>query len=183
MGLLGGERMKKLLDFLGGCLGLVIAIPVAVIIGIILVVCLPFDILRYYQMPYYKNLKKKYKFYITNSDVVQMYNRIVRKQLPMEYADSDGYEYFVKDGQVLLCDWSGSNFEQREGEWYFELEDTTIPVTELLDSEKNLRKPEHRELPAKFLMFYDDITDAERFEQAKECPYFYCVFSWKEAGL
>ena len=32
-------------------------------------------------------------------------------------------------------------------------------------------------MPAKFLILYSDVTDAEKFEQVKKCPYFYCVFS------
>ena len=30
------------------------------------------------------------------------------------------------------------------------------------------------------LIFYNDITDAEKFEKIKECPYFYCIFSADE---
>ena len=50
-------------------------------------------------------------------------------------------------------------------------------MKETLDSETDLIKPEHKCLRAKFLIFYSDITDAEKFEQAKKCPYFHCVFS------
>ena len=92
-------------------------------------------------------------------------------------------EYFVKDGQVLLCGWGYEGFEQVDGEWFFILDgecDTKMPMEETIGNEKNLLKTEHKCLPAKFLIFYNDITDAEKFEQAKECPYFHCVFSVDE---
>jgi hypothetical protein len=53
-------------------------------------------------------------------------------------------------------------------------------MKETLENEVDLLKPEHRCLPAKFLIFYDDVTDAEKFERAKACPYFHCIFSGDE---
>ena len=55
-----------------------------------------------------------------------------------------------------------------------------MTMKEILENDVDLLKPEHKCLPAKFLVFYNDITDAEKFEQAKECPYFHCVFSVDE---
>ena len=73
-------------------------------------------------MPYYKDFKIKYQFFITSRDVVKIYNRIVREQLPIEYIKNNDFEYFVKDGQVLLCGWSYDGFEQVDGEWFFVLD-------------------------------------------------------------
>ena len=101
----------------------------------------------------------------------------------IEYIKNNDFEYFVKDGQVLLCGWGYDGFEQVDGEWFFVLDgecNTKMTMTETLDNEKDLLKSEHKCLPAKFLIFYNDITDAEKFEQAKECPYFHCVFSVDE---
>lgn len=134
-------------------------------------------------MPYYKDFKNKYRFFITSRDVVKIYNRIVREQLPIEYIKNNDFEYFVKDGQVLLCGWGYDGFEQIDDEWFFILDgecSTKMTMKETLENEADLLKPEHKCLPAKFLVFYNDITDAEKFEQAKECPYFHCVFSVDE---
>lgn len=134
-------------------------------------------------MPYYKDFGIKYQFFITSSDIVQIYNRIVREQLPIEYVKNNDFEYFVKDNQVLLCGWGNEQFEQIDNEWFFVLDsrcNKNIPIKELLEDENNSLKPEHKDLPAKFLIFYNDITDAEKFEKTKECPYFYCIFSADE---
>jgi hypothetical protein len=69
------------------------------------------------------------------------------------------------------------------GEWFFILvgeNNTQMAMKETLGNEVDLLKPEHRDLPAKFLIFYNDVTDAEKFERAKACPYFHCVFSGDE---
>ena len=177
--------MRNFLDVLKQSLGLIILIPVLLVIGVGYLLFVPFDIIRYHKMSYYKDFKKKYEFFLTSSDVVKIYNRIVKEQLPIEYVKNNDYEYFVKDGQVLLCGWGNEDFEQINDEWIFSLDDdsgdkTTKTMEEALFEEKEFLKPEHKDLPTKFLIFYNDIADGEIFEKAKECPYFYCIFSADE---
>ena len=172
--------MKKFLQTLGMAFAVIIGAPILLIACTGYLLFVPFDIIRYHKMPYYKNLKIKYRFFITSRDVVKIYNRIVREQLPIEYIKNNDFEYFVKDDQVLLCGWGYDDFEQVDGEWYFVLDgecDTKMTMKETIENEIELLKPEHRNLPAKFLIFYSDITDAEKFELAKECPYFHCISS------
>lgn len=174
--------MKSFLTMLLRGLTVIIIIPIILILVIGYFIYLPFDIIRYYKMPYYRDFKVKYSLFLTSRDVVKLYNRIVKEQLPIEYVNYNDFEYFVKDNQVLLCDWGNEDFEQIDDEWVFSLDDdsgdkTTKVMEEALTEEKALLKPEHQNLPAKFLLFYNDITDAEEFEKAKECPYFYTVFS------
>ncbi len=143
---------------------------------------IPFDIIHYHKMPYYKDFKKNYRFFITSNDVVKLYNRIKTENLPIEYYCNNNFEYFVKDNQVLICDWSHEKFEEFEGQWYFDIECESGDVSSRLMSDVLLEEvenvlPEHKELLAKFVMFYSKATDAEIFEEAKRCPYFYCVFS------
>ena len=180
---LGGDCVKKILNVLGIGLGIIIGLPILLVVCIGYLLFVPFDIIRYHRMPYYKDFKNKYQFFITSRDVVKIYNRIVREQLPIEYIKNKNFEYFVKDGQVLLCGWGYEGFEQVDGEWIFVFDgecNTKMTMKETLKNEADLLKPEHKCLPAKFLVFYNDITDAEKFEQAKECPYFHCVFSVDE---
>ncbi len=175
--------MKKFLCDLGRYTLIILCVPILMIGCILYLLFVPFDIIRYHRMPYYKDFGIKYQFFITSRDIVQIYNRIVREQLPIEYVKNNDFEYFVKDGQVLLCGWGYDGFEQVDGEWFFVLDgecNTKMTMKETLEKEADLLKPEHKCLPAKFLVFYNDITDAEKFEKAKECPYFYCVFSVDE---
>jgi len=158
-------------------------VPITLVVCVGYLLFVPFDIIHYHRMPYYKDFKIKYHFFITSRDVVKIYNHIVREQLPIEYIKNNDFEYFVKDGQVLLCGWGYDGFEQVDGEWFFVLggeSNTKMTMKETLENEEDFLKPEHKCLPAKFLVFYNDITDAEKFEQAKECPYFHCVFSEDE---
>lgn len=172
--------MKKILNIIGIGLAIIIGVPILLVVCIGYLLFVPFDIIRYHRMPYYKDFRIKYEFFITSKDIVQIYNRIVRKHLPIEYIKNNDFEYFIKEEQVLLCGWGYEGFEQVDGEWFFVLDnecDNKMTMKEVLENERDLLKPEHRCLPAKFLIFYNDITDAEKFEQAKECSYFHCVFS------
>ena len=177
--------MKKFLSILGTGLGILIGVPITLVVCIGYLFFVPFDIIRYHRMPYYKDFRNKYQFFITSRDIVKIYNRIVREKLPIEYIKNNDFEYFIKDGHVLLCGWGNEDFEQIDNEWVFNLDDdcgdtTTKVMEQALAEEKELLKHEHKDWPAKFLIFYNDITDAEKFEQAKECPFFHCVFSADE---
>ena len=94
---------------------------------------------------------------------------------------------YAVNAELINANWQTGQyiveFEQVDGEWFFVLDgecNTKMTMKETLENDVDLLKPEHKCLPAKFLFFYNDITDAEKFEQAKECPYFHCVFSVDE---
>ncbi len=172
--------MRNFLHALGTCIGAIIAVPILIVLIVAYLMFVPFDILRYHHTPYYKDFKIKYQFFLTSRIQVRLYNAIVRAQLPIKYFRNNDFEYFIKDGQILLCDWSLDTFELVDGEWCFILDDdekTVLKMQDILGEEIQLLNSEHRDLPAKFILFYNDVTDAERFEKAKECPYFHCIFS------
>lgn len=175
--------MKEFLCKLGMYALFILCVPILLIAIIVYLLFVPFDIVRYRRMPYYKDFRIKYQFFITSWDIVLFYNRIIKEQLPIVYIKNNDFEYFVKDGQVLLCGWRNEKIEKIDNDWFFVFEgkcNINMSMKEVLEDEINLLKPEHKELPAKFLIFYNDITDAEKFEKAKECPYFYCIFSADE---
>lgn len=80
-----------------------------------------------------------------------------------------------------MCGWGNEDFKNVDGEWFFisdeESDTAEITMKEAMSEEIELIKPEHRDLPAKFLIIYEDVADAGEFERAKKCPYFRCVFS------
>ncbi len=174
--------MKNILKNIGLCLLIVPICLLLLVLAIGYLLFIPFDIIRYYKMPYYKNLKKKYCCFLTSSDVVRLYNRMVKDKLPIEYCSNNGFEYYIKDGQVFLLGWSSEAFDEDNGEWGFQLNENVadeqfVTMKDILEEETAQLKEEHKGLPAKFLILYDDITDAGHFEKAKECPYFYCADS------
>lgn len=69
-----GDFMKKLLEGLGLLLGILIGIPIFFLVCIGYLLYVPFDILKYHKMPYYRDLRHKYKFLITKQDAVKFYN-------------------------------------------------------------------------------------------------------------
>ncbi len=182
--------MDKLKNTIEKVLAYIVAIPILILLLIGLVLYLlfvPFDILRYHRMPYYKDTRKKYKLFITSKDIVVLYNDIRQKKLPIEYFCNFECEYFIKDNVVLLPGWCYDSFEEKDGEWYFLFDcdsgsgeaDTAAPtlMKDVLSEELVSIKEEHKGLPAKFLAFYNDITDAQKFEALKKCPFFYAVNS------
>ncbi|MBR4116697.1 MAG: hypothetical protein IKK65_01260 [Clostridia bacterium] len=177
--------MKNFFSALASVFGFIIFIPIILLICIGYLLYLPFDIIQYHKMPYYKDFKVKYSFLITARDKVKLYNRIVKEKLPIEHVKYNDFEYFLKDNQVLLCDWTNEDFDLVNNEWVFHLDDDhgdtyTKTMEDALAEEREILNPEHKHLPIKFLFFYSDITDAEKFEKAKECPYFYPIFSVEE---
>lgn len=171
---------ELLLQILRVIAAIIIGIPAVLIFCVGYLLYLPFDIFRYHKMPYYQDLGIRYKLFLTSTDQVRPYNRIVRERLPITYFVRDGLEYFVKDDQVLICGWGCESFEQEGDQWYCVVdgEDTTrMPIKEILANELERVKPEHKSLNGKILIFYSDVTDAEEFEEMKSCPYFYCVAS------
>ena len=175
--------MRNFLDMLKAVAITFISIPILLIACVVYLLFVPFDIIRYHRMPYYKDFKTKYDFFITSKDIVKMYNRLVQEQLSVECFKNNDYEYFVKDGQVLVCGCGYEGCKQIDGEWYSVFDDecnSRMTMKERMEYEIEQVRPEHKCLPAKFLVFYDNVKDMKIFEKAKECPYFYCVFSDSE---
>ncbi len=171
------NTLKKILMYIG-----IIPIIIVLLIGFVLyLLFVPFDIFRYHRMPYYKDTKKKYHFFITSKDIVLLYNKIKERNLSVVYYSHNDFEYFIKDNIVLLPGWCYDSFEETDGEWYFlfdydsESKEKNIvptPMKDVLAEEMACIKEEHKGLPAKFLVFYNDITDAQKFELFKKCPFF-----------
>ena len=170
--------MNKLLEKLMLLIGIVIGIPLLLIACIGYLFYVPFDIIRYHKMPYYKDLKNKYQFFLTSRDVVKFYNYIVNEKLAIEYIKSEDYEYFVKDGLVLLSGWSNYDFEEDNDGWNClfaeDDEDKKMSIQEIIEFDREILKPEHKNMPAKILMLCSR-KETEKLEQIRECPHVYGV--------
>ena len=175
--------MKKILNAITNIFCIILGIIFALLFALGYLLYLPFDIIRYHRMPYYRDLKKKFHIFITSNDVVKFYNHAVKQKIPVQYFENQDTEYFILRDVVLLCGWSFEEFEQVDDQWYIVLGgecQTTFSMEDTLAKEKELLLPEHQNLDAKFLIFYSDVTDADQYETAKNCPYFHCIFSPEE---
>lgn len=172
------KLLKSILDTIWLIIGLVFGIPILCVLCIVYMFYVPFDIIRYHKMPYYRDLKKKYEFFITSGEVVKFYNYIANEKLSIKYFQNEDYEYFVKDGEVLLCGWTGFDFRKKNDEWIWnldkEVEENNMSILEILELDREMLKPEHRDLPEKIIMLYDK-KKPKKMERIKECPYFYFV--------
>ena len=168
--------IKKILTFVIMLFFVILLIPM--MIGYFLYV--PFDIIRYHRMPYYKDTKEKYRFFITSRSLVKVYNLIKKNNLSISYVENENFEYFIKDGTVLLCDWieSAEIFDEKDGEWVYsdasEGEYAGLFLKDILEEERKNLKKEHQKFPIRILVFCGEVTDAERWEKLKPCPYFAC---------
>ncbi len=173
------KTLKKI-----GTVLLVVPVCIILLVGSVLyLLCVPFDYIKFKRSAYHKKLGKKYSLFLTSSSAYKIYEAAHKQGSSLEYQENGEFKYFVKDGKVFLTDWALDSFEYVDGEWFFKLENEgeeeydeprRQPIKELLGEEIADLKDEHRSLPTYFLMLYSDITDAERFEEAKSCPYFAC---------
>ena len=170
--------MKKLLEKILLIIGIIITLPILLIACIGYVFYVPFDIIGYHKMPYYKDMRKKYEFFITSRDAVKFYNYITNENLSIEYFINEEYEYFVKDDAVLLCGWSKEEFEKEGEDWCCIYagndEDKSMSVQEIIELDHERLRPEHKGLPVKILMIYNK-KELEKLEQMKESQLFYCI--------
>lgn len=170
--------MKKISEKILLLIGIIIGIPLLIIVCIGYLFYVPFDVIQYHKMPYYKDFKRKYQFFITSKDVVKFYNYVANQELPIEYLKNGEYEYFVKDGLVLLSGWSNFEFEKENDEWCINYEeddeDKKMSTQEIIEIDREMLKSEHKELPIKIL-FLCNKKESEKLEQIRECSHFYCV--------
>ncbi len=169
---------KRIGSFLVIVLIIILLIPLA----LLYLLFVPFDIIRYYQMPYYKDLKIKYHFFITSKGIVKLYNRIKKNNINVSFYRNGEFEYFIKDDTVLLYDWSHANFEKENGDWYLVEEHTDseyegLLLKDILEEERKNLKFEHQKIPIKILVFYSDVTDADRWKELQSSFCFACYFN------
>ncbi len=178
-------RLKDLSQNTLGILILIILLPLLLVIGALYLVYIPFDIINYHRMAYYRDNKDKYSIFITARDTVKVYNQISKKNLPWTYVRNDSIEYFIKEGNVILTDWSSTDLDY-DTEWYFDLQESgdasRFSVEEAISQDMLLVNNEDKEKPAKILLIETNSSGNYDFEKAKECPYFYCVPSVKDLG-
>ncbi len=151
----------------------------ALLYGLYRAVLIPLEFSRYLKSPYYQDLKLRYRQDITKKPVYRLYCAMVRDKLPIAYHCHDDREYFVRDGQVLLF-WHQPMYRILQGEqsWFCQIHyrnDSLVDLERYLAGDQAHLKGEHRKLPAKYLLFNQDLQDTIGAETAKDCPYFVCI--------
>lgn len=99
--------MKKILSKIGSFFGMLFAILLALIFGICVVFLLPFDYIKYKRSFYYKKERKKYKLYAATGIIFEIYNEIIKNDLPIKYIpnpNDDSLEegWFVYNNTLII---------------------------------------------------------------------------------
>ena len=85
--------MRKFLSILA-----VVALsPLLLVVGLVILLMLPFWILSYKRSPWYKNLGEKYTFGINNACYYKIYNLAAKKNLPLVHRKIADYHFFFHD--------------------------------------------------------------------------------------
>lgn len=113
--------MKKILGKIGSFFGTVIGIAVALLFGIFLIVLIPFDYIKYKRSLYYKRERKKYTLYVACGTAFDLYNEILKNDLPIKYISNPkdeglAYGWFVYDKTLLILD-CVAEYDPQEKKW------------------------------------------------------------------
>ncbi len=171
------QRILRVIIFIL-CLPLFVLYGIFYVIGLLFV---PFDFIKYRKSAYYKDLKKRYKLFMTRKTAFRVYNQRVKDGLPLEYHENGDYEYFTHNGTVLHLSSFEDVFEE-EGKWYQAIPGDKQLLTEELARLLQNVKEEHKALPAKFLCFENDFQH-ERYIIAQDCPHILYAHSTRELKL
>ena len=99
--------MKKILSKIGDFFGTLFAMLVALIFGICVIFLIPIDYIKYKRSLYYKTERKKYKLYAASGVNFEIYNEIVKNDLPIKFIcnpDDDSLEHgwFVYNNTLII---------------------------------------------------------------------------------
>lgn len=77
--------MKKIPSKIGGFLGTLFGIVLVLLLGVYVIFLLPLDYIKYKRSLYYKTERKKYRLYAGTGINFEIYNEIIKNDLPIEY--------------------------------------------------------------------------------------------------
>ena len=130
--------MKSILSKIGDFFGTLFAVLVALIFGICVVFLLPIDYIKYKRSLYYKTEHKKYKLYAASGVNFEIYNEIIKNNLPIKYIynpNNDSLEsgWFVYDNTLIIPNVFSFEYNTETKKWNYCCE-----VVEEDDTEKRI---------------------------------------------
>ncbi len=116
--------MKKILSKIGDFFGTLFAILVALIFGICVIFLLPLDYIKYKRSFYYKTERKKYKLYAASGVNFEIYNEIIKNNLPIKYIynpNDDSLErgWFVYDNTLIIPNVFSFEYNTETKKWNY----------------------------------------------------------------
>ncbi len=134
--------MKKMVSkFFSG----ILVFFVVLVLGICPIVMLPLDYIKYKRSPYYKKERKKYKLFAGSSSYFEIYNDIIKNNLPIQFIENPNEEsldagWFVFEDILIIPNVFSFEFDLEIQEWAYCVEDedekrTIMPLDEYIELE------------------------------------------------
>ena len=133
--------MKKILSKIGEFFETLLAILFALLFAICVICLLPLDYIKYKPSLYYKTEHKKYKLYAASGVNFEIYNEILKNDLPIKYIynpNDDSLEcgWFVYDNTLIIPNVFSFEYNSETKKWNYCCE-----VEEDDDTEKRIIMP------------------------------------------
>ena len=128
--------MKKMLcKIWDGIFGSIFAMLLALFLALCAIVVLPIDYIRYKRSLYYKTLRKKYEPYAATGIHFDIYNAVLKYDLPIKYIEnpnSDNLEcgWFVYGQTLIIPNVFDFELDAQSGKWNYCVETEEEGVTE-----------------------------------------------------
>lgn len=137
-----GNVMKKIIGkFFSG----ILVFFVVLLLGVCLIVTLPFDYVKYKWSPYYKKERKKYRLFAGSGDHFEIYNDIIKNNLPIQFIENTNEEsldagWFVFNNILIIPNVFYFEFDLESQGWVYYVEDedekrTVMPLDEYIELE------------------------------------------------
>ena len=116
--------MKKSLSKIGDFFGTLFAMLVALIFGICVIFLIPIDYIKYKRSLYYKTERKKYKLYAASGVNFEIYNEIVKNDLPIKFIcnpDDDSLErgWFIYNNTLIIPNVFSFEYNAETKKWNY----------------------------------------------------------------
>ena len=130
--------MKKILSKIGNLFGTLFGILLALILAVCVIFLLPIDYIKYKRSLYYKTERKKYRLYAGTGINFEIYNEIIKNDLPIKYIynpNDDSLErgWFVYDNTLIIPNVFSFEYNTETKKWNYCCE-----VVEDDDTEKRI---------------------------------------------
>ncbi len=127
--------MKKVLNAFKNLGFEILGIILVIILGVFLILMLPFDYIKYKRSLYYKTEHKKYTLFAASGFAFDLYNEILKHNLPIKYIhnpnnDDLGCGWFVYNSTLIILNVLDFEYDTKNNTWAFCCEDPEEETTE-----------------------------------------------------
>ena len=120
----------------------ILAVVGLVLLGIVFVITLPFDYIKYKRSLYYRKERKKYTLFAATGVAFDLYNEILKNDLPIRFYEnphdpSPACGWFVLDDTLIIVNAFSFKLDEESGEWRYccDEDETYMLLEEYIETE------------------------------------------------